>query len=109
MAGQSFNLSLRDIACLYELLSERQSTDFDGEGFTSLANDYESLRSAEQKQVIDYGDGLVSLFSNELPVIDHLRAASLGLLDLVPMLKTQAAFTGMGMSFGGNRLLRGRL
>ena len=109
VAGQSFNLSLRDIACLYELLSERQSTDFDGERFTSLANDYESQRNAEQKQVIGYGDGLVSLFSNELPVIDHLRAASLGLIDLVPALKTQAAFTGMGMCFGGNRLLRGRL
>jgi 2-octaprenyl-6-methoxyphenol hydroxylase len=109
VAGQSFNLSLRDIACLYELLSEHQSKDLSGDGFASLATDYESQRLAEQRQVIGYGDGLVSLFSNELPVVDHVRAASLGLLDLVPMLKTQAAFTGMGMTFGGNRLLRGRL
>jgi 2-octaprenyl-6-methoxyphenol hydroxylase len=109
VAGQSFNLSLRDVACLYELLGEQQSADLDGDRFTSLANDYECQRRAEQRQVIGYGDGLVSLFSNELPVVDHLRAASLGLLDLVPVLKTQAAFTGMGMTFGGNRLLRGRL
>jgi hypothetical protein len=27
----------------------------------------------------------------------------------VPVLKTQAAFAGMGMTFGGNRLLRGHL
>jgi hypothetical protein len=59
--------------------------------------------------VIRYGDGLVTLFSNELPLFDHLRAAGLGLLDLLPALKAQAALAGMGMTFGGNRLLRGHL
>ena len=109
VAGQSFNLSLRDIACLYELLSERSTADLEADGFASLAGQYESQRSGEHRQVIRYGDGLVTLFSNELPVFDHVRAAGLSLLDLLPMLKTQAAFTGMGMTFGGNRLLRGRL
>jgi len=52
---------------------------------------------------------LVTLFSNELPLFDHLRAAGLGLLDLLPALKAQAALAGMGMTFGGNRLLRGHL
>jgi hypothetical protein len=42
-------------------------------------------------------------------LFDHLRAAGLGLLDLLPPLKTQAALAGMGMTFGGNRLLRGHL
>jgi len=63
----------------------------------------------EQRRVIRYGDGLVNLFSNELPVLDQLRATGLGLLDLLPALKTQAAFSGMGLGFGGNRLLRGHL
>jgi 2-polyprenyl-6-methoxyphenol hydroxylase-like FAD-dependent oxidoreductase len=67
------------------------------------------LRLQEQRQVISYGDGLVTLFSNELPLFDHLRAAGLSLLDLVPALKAQAALAGMGMTFGGNRLLRGHL
>jgi 2-octaprenyl-6-methoxyphenol hydroxylase len=109
VAGQSFNLALRDIACLYELLSEQSPADFDAGNFDALADEYERLRLQEQRQVIRYGDGLVTLFSNELPLFDHLRAAGLGLLDLLPALKAQAALAGMGMTFGGNRLLRGHL
>ena len=59
--------------------------------------------------MIRYGDSLVSMFSNDLPVLGQVRAASLGILDLVPALKTQAAFAGMALTFGGNRLLRGQL
>jgi 2-octaprenyl-6-methoxyphenol hydroxylase len=109
VAGQSFNLSLRDIACLYELLSEQSLVDLDANGLAALADEYEKSRLQEQRQVISYGDGLVTLFSNELPLFDHLRAAGLSLLDLIPALKAQAALTGMGMTFGGNRLLRGHL
>jgi 2-octaprenyl-6-methoxyphenol hydroxylase len=109
VAGQSFNLSLRDIACLYELLSEQSLEDLDAGKFGVLADEYERLRLQEQRQVIGYGDGLVTLFSNDLPLFDHLRAAGLGLLDLLPPLKAQAALAGMGMTFGGNRLLRGHL
>ncbi|MDH3218679.1 MAG: FAD-dependent oxidoreductase [Gammaproteobacteria bacterium] len=109
VAGQSFNLSLRDIACLYELLIDQDLASLDGDQFTSIAAEYENLRAREQRQVIRYGDGLVTLFSNELPLFDHARAAGLGVLDLLPALKTQAAFAGMGLSFGGNRLLRGHL
>ncbi len=109
VAGQSFNLSLRDIACLYELLSEQSLEDLDGGKFDTLADEYEMLRLQEQRQVIRYGDGLVILFSNDLPLFDHLRAAGLSLLDLLPALKAQAALAGMGMTFGGNRLLRGHL
>jgi 2-octaprenyl-6-methoxyphenol hydroxylase len=109
VAGQSFNLGLRDLACLYELLADQDLVTLDEEAIGAIAREYESLREREQQQVIRYGDGLVTLFSNELPLFDHLRAAGLGLLDLFPALKTQAAFTGMGMTFGGNRLLRGHL
>jgi len=109
VAGQSFNLSLRDVACLYELLCEQPLDELDNAAFAALAEDYEIQRTREQRQVIRYGDGLVSMFSNDLPVLDHVRAAGLGLLDLLPALKAQAAFSGMGLTFGGNRILRGRL
>ena len=109
VAGQSFNLSLRDIACLYELLSDQLLQELKADEIGALAKAYEMLRLKEQRQVIRYGDGLVTLFSNELPLFDHLRAAGLSLLDLLPALKTQAALAGMGMTFGGNRLLRGHL
>jgi len=109
VAGQSFNLSLRDVACLYELLCEQSLNELDNSGFAALADDYEMQRTREQRQVIRYGDGLVSMFSNDLPLLDHVRAAGLGVLDLVPALKEQAVFAGMGLTFGGNRILRGHL
>ena len=109
VAGQSFNLALRDVACLYELLAGRDPASLDAEAFAALAADYEYRREPEQSRVIRYGDGLVRLFSNDLPLFGQVRAAGLGLLDLLPALKAEAALAGMGMTFGGNRLLRGRL
>jgi 2-octaprenyl-6-methoxyphenol hydroxylase len=109
VAGQGFNLALRDIACLYEMLVECNLAEMDFDEIDVLGKDYENKRLAEQSKVIRYGDGLVTLFSNELPLVDHLRAAGLSLLDLIPALKTQVALSGMGMTYGGNRLLRGRL
>lgn len=107
VAGQSFNLALRDIAVLYELLAEQDLAQFDDAAIEAIAHQYETRRSREQRKVIRYGDGLVTLFSNELPLFDQLRAAGLGVLDILPALKAQAAYAGMGMTFGGNRLLRG--
>lgn len=109
VAGQGFNLALRDIACLHELLCEQVLDDLDNAAMAALGDQFERQRMREQRRVIRYGDGLVNLFSNELPVLDQLRATGLGLLDLLPALKTQAAFSGMGLGFGGNRLLRGHL
>jgi 2-octaprenyl-6-methoxyphenol hydroxylase len=109
VAGQSFNMSLRDIACLHELLADRELADLDDEDWCALAGDYERRRETEHRRVIGYGDGLVTLFSNPLPVFDRLRAGGLAALDLLPALKAQAAFAGMGLTFGGNRLLRGHL
>ena len=109
VAGQGFNLALRDLACLYELLDQRRLEDMNFEEIEVLGKEFENQRLIEQSKVIRYGDGLVTLFSNELPLVDHLRAAGLSLLDLFPALKTQVALSGMGMTYGGNRLLRGRL
>ncbi|UCH40192.1 MAG: FAD-dependent oxidoreductase [Gammaproteobacteria bacterium] len=109
VAGQSFNLALRDVACLYELLVDQDVAKIDAESVGAICTEYESRRKREQNRVIGYGDGLVTLFSNELPLFAQARAAGLGLLDLLPSLKAQAALAGMGMTFGGNRLLRGHL
>ena len=109
VAGQSFNLSLRDLACLYELFAETTLADLDTDGIESLLAAYAEARENEQRRVIRYGDGLVSVFSNRLPVLGQVRAAGLSLLDIVPALKTQVAYAGMGLTYGGNRLLRGHL
>jgi 2-octaprenyl-6-methoxyphenol hydroxylase len=109
VAGQSFNLSLRDIACLYELLVGHNLSGLDDDQLAAIGSDYELKRVREQQAVIRFGDGLVNLFSNDLPIFNHARAAGLSLLDLLPPLKRQVALAGMGMTFAGNRLLRGHL
>jgi 2-octaprenyl-6-methoxyphenol hydroxylase len=109
VAGQGFNLALRDIACLYELLVEQNLDEMEFKEIEEFGKIFENQRLAEHNKVVRYGDGLVTLFSNELPLVDHLRAAGLSLLDLFPALKTQVALSGMGMTYGGNRLLRGHL
>jgi len=109
VAGQGFNLALRDIAVLHELLGNTAISYLDDAAMSELLNNYEDNRKREQNRVINLGDGLVSLFSNQLPILDHFRAGGLAALDLLPGLKTQVALSGMGMSFGGNAMLRGRL
>ena len=109
VAGQGFNLALRDVAWLYEAICERSPEGLEPSTIEGLGADFQTLRDREQRRVIGYGDGLVSLFSNRLPLVDATRAAALGLLDIIPALKAQVAQSGMGMAFGGNRLLRGRL
>ncbi|MFT5657396.1 MAG: 2-octaprenyl-6-methoxyphenol hydroxylase [Gammaproteobacteria bacterium] len=107
VAGQGFNLGLRDIASLQGLLEGQSIARLDS--LTPLLAEYEQLRQAEQRQVIRLGDGLVNLFSNDLPILKHLRSAALALLDILPALKSEVALSGMGLAKGGNGMLRGRL
>lgn len=107
VAGQGFNLGLRDIASLQGLLAGQSIAD--SQSLSQLLTAYEQLRQSEQTQVIRLGDGLVSLFSNDLPVLNHLRSGALGLLDIMPALKSEVALSGMGLATGGNPMMRGHL
>ncbi len=111
VAGQGFNLGLRDIASLQGLLEGQSIADqiANPETLSQLLAAYEQLRQSEQTQVIRLGDGLVSLFSNDLPLLNHLRSAALGLLDIIPGLKSEVALSGMGLATGGNAMVRGHL
>ncbi len=107
VAGQSYNLSIRDVATLQELITDDVDLH-DQQQVEVLMEIYQSNREREQKQVIRYSDTLVSLFSNSLSPVRKGRGAGLALLDLFNPLKTHLAFIGMGLAFGGNPLLRGK-
>ena len=109
VAGQGLNLALRDVAGLSQLFRNQHIQSLDERSIGQLLDDYESSRVVEQRQVARLGDGMVSLFSNDLPVLKKLRAGALALLDIVPPLKTGVAMSGMGFSHGGNPMLRGRM
>ena len=109
VAGQGFNLALRDVASLCELFLNQSIRNLDEPSIAKALSQYEISRKAEQAKVVRLGDGLVSLFSNEFPLLGPIRAAALGLLDIVPALKAEVALSGMGFSFGGNSMLRGQM
>ncbi len=104
VAGQGFNLALRDVAALYDSLSGLSLEDSPGK----VLADYARRREADQERTLRWGNRLVDLFSNDLPLLDHLRAGALGLLERCPPLKQEIAWQGMGYGAGLSSLMRGR-
>jgi 2-octaprenyl-6-methoxyphenol hydroxylase len=103
VAGQGFNLGLRDAAALAELLA----SDAADPGSADLLARFAAWRAADRRGVVRFTDGLVKLFGDRRP---HVRAArDLGLLlfDIVPPVKSALARVSAG--FGGRtpRLARG--
>ena len=92
IAGQGFNLALRDVAVLAELLQQA-----DDPGNAELLQTYAAQRNKDITQVVRFTDGLLRLFTNPLRPLAHLRGASLGLLGRSAFLKRQLARRGMGL------------
>jgi 2-octaprenyl-6-methoxyphenol hydroxylase len=96
VAGQGFNLGLRDVAALAEVLSEAARAGRDpGEG--AVLDRYLRLRRRDHAQVIAFTDGLARLFANPFQPLVLLRNLGLVALDLAPLAKRQLALHAMGM------------
>ena len=104
VAGQGFNLALRDIGLLFDQIS---NVDLQSDLLSTRLEQYQQLRSKDQNQAVNYGNGLVQLFSNNIPVLNHLRAGALAALDLCPIVKTEVSWQGMGYGSGCSSLMRG--
>ena len=96
VAGQGFNLALRDVATLLDcLLYPKIEQD---PGVTEILTHYQMRRKQDQRRVIQFTDSLIYLFSNEYPIIRHARAAGLMTLDTFPVLRRQLARQAMGLN-----------
>ncbi|MBL8447781.1 MAG: FAD-dependent monooxygenase [Zoogloeaceae bacterium] len=93
VAGQGFNLALRDVWALAEVL-RRESED---PGSASTLQRYEDARVLDRRGAISFTDGLVRLFSNDDPLLRHARGVGLLALDLFPPLRH---FVAKRMMFG---------
>lgn len=101
VAGMGFNLGLRDVACLAELIADRrQASDFDA-GAAGVLAEYDAWRAADRGGVIAFTDGLVRTFANPLGVVQRLRNAGLLLFDLLPPAKAALSRLSTG---GGARI-----
>jgi len=105
VAGQGFNLGLRDISALTELIASEVQGHKNGDvGHQALLNTYWQWRQADIKQVSRITYGLVKLFSNKSTPLALLRTGGLLMTDSLSPLKHAVAHEAMG-----NGLLQGKL
>ncbi len=96
IAGQGFNLGLRDAWELAEILRSHGTAD---PGAAACLSHYRSTRKLDRMGGIALTDSLVRIFSNDLAPLRVLRGSGLALLDLLPAAKR--AFVHR-MIFGGS-------
>lgn len=96
VAGQGFNMGVRDA---WELAQVILNCRADLLGSQEMLVDYKKSRRLDRSAGIRFTDGLVRLFSNDLPLLSGGRAASLSMLDCLPFAKK---FVAKRMMFGAN-------
>jgi 2-octaprenyl-6-methoxyphenol hydroxylase len=106
IAGQGFNLGLRDVAALVDVVLEAQR---DGRDFGELAvlRRYADWRQADQRRVALFTDSMVRLFGQPLPPVAWLRDAGMLALDVCPPAKRWFGRMTMGRAGRLPRLARG--
>jgi 2-octaprenyl-6-methoxyphenol hydroxylase len=105
VAGMGFNLGLRDMASLAELLAD-QAADADC-GEASLLAAYDAWRAADRRAIIGFTDGLVRVFSSPSGVVRRLRNLALLAFDLLPPAKAALSALSTGASGRIPKLSRG--
>jgi 2-octaprenyl-6-methoxyphenol hydroxylase len=103
VAGQGFNLGLRDAAMLAELLASGGSDP----GSAELLARFETWRSGDRSGVIRFTDGLIKLFGDKRPGMGLARNLGLLLFDLAPPAKSALARVSAGFAGPAPRLSRG--
>ena len=95
VAGQGFNLAMRDVAELTRLLSSGEGRC--NPGADKLLSSYASARVTDRHSVIGFTNGLVEVFGSEFAPLAHARGAGLMALDMMPSLRN---FLARRMMFG---------
>lgn len=92
VAGQGFNLGLRDVMVLAQMLQT-----YDGDiGEKAFLNRFASNRQSDQTRTIYFTDTVVRLFSNEWLALAAVRNLGLAILDVLPFAKSVLARHAMG-------------
>jgi 2-octaprenyl-6-methoxyphenol hydroxylase len=109
VAGQGFNLALRDVATLAEVLADAvtehgAAVDV---GAAEPLDRYAAWRAADRQRVSTFTHGLIQLFGEPLPGVGLGRGLGLMAFDLLPGAKALLARQTMGKAGRLPRLARG--
>ena len=97
VAGQGFNLSLRDVAALAARLNIARIQQKDI-GALEVLEDYQQQQLVDQRNTLIFSDSLTKFFSGTSSISAVTRNSGLLALDLVPQLRHGFAKFGMGMA-----------
>ena len=106
VAGQGFNLGLRDAATLAEMLAAGNSASFAAD-VPGLLGRFSAWREEDRRGVTRFTDGLVKLFGSEAPGVGLVRNLGLLLFDLSPAAKRALSRVSWGFAGRMPRLARG--
>ncbi len=99
VAGQGFNLSVRDVMALIETISGAAKAG-DELGALEVLHRYLAMRDQDQSQTVSFSDCMVQLFSNNVMAVAGVRNAGLLALDALFPLKDLFARQSMGLGAG---------
>ncbi|MDH0712373.1 2-octaprenyl-6-methoxyphenyl hydroxylase [Acinetobacter johnsonii] len=96
VAGQGFNLCMRDAHVLVRYLTEQIAQNADL-GDAAMLQAYEASRLTDQQRVIKFCDSVVRGFSNSNPILKFIRNTGLVAFDTIPGIKPLVANYAMGL------------
>ena len=96
VAGQGFNLCMRDAHVLVRYLTEKIAQNADL-GDAAMLQAYEASRLTDQQRVIKFCDSVVRGFSNSNPILKFIRNTGLVAFDTIPGIKPLVANYAMGL------------
>jgi len=115
VAGMGFNLGLRDVACLAEVLAAHVGAAAGGRADLvdrdpadpRVLAEYDAWRSADRGGIIAFTDGLVRMFANPLGAVRRLRNLGLLAFDVLPPAKAALSRLSTGAAGRVPKLARG--
>jgi len=106
VAGQGFNLGLRDVAVMAEVVVDANLRHQDP-GSGPVLSGYSERRRRDHREVIFLTDSLVRIFSNSLTPVALARDAGMMAIEHIPFLKHLLARQTMGIKGRQPKLARG--
>jgi 2-octaprenyl-6-methoxyphenol hydroxylase len=98
VAGQGFNLALRDAAALAEVIADALHDGCVDVGSSAVLHRYQSWRGGDQRKLAGFTHGLVRGFGIDAFGVSAIRGAGLMAFDLIPGAKSLLARHTMGLA-----------